>query len=77
VKTANSVKVTATILDTRGGTSFSEVRTIEATAFGEAKTADYRIDVPVGRLEPGAYLLSVDASAGPLRIKRETRFWMK
>jgi len=50
--------------------------TVEALSFGAGRTADVNVALPVGRLRPGEYLLSVEATVPqkPGVVKREVRF---
>jgi hypothetical protein len=46
-------------------------------SFRRALEADMRFDLPVTKLAPGPYLLSVEASAGRVSAKREVRFALR
>ena len=50
--------------------------TVEAASFGAGRTADVNVALPVGRLRPGEYLLSIEATVPqkPGVVKREVRF---
>jgi hypothetical protein len=45
-----------------------------AGIFNAARSADINVAVPVGRLVAGSYLLTVEATAGPTTVRRQTRF---
>jgi hypothetical protein len=47
---------------------------IETPAGGDPRTADHRIDLPIDDLVPGAYLVTVEVSAGDDRARRAARF---
>jgi hypothetical protein len=49
---------------------------LEPPAFGARRTADVNAAIPVGRLKPGEYLLSIEATVPqrPGVAKREVRF---
>jgi hypothetical protein len=47
---------------------------IAADRFAEGGAADAVYGVPVGLLEPGAYVLHVDVSAGGAPVRRDVRF---
>jgi len=51
-----------------------ETARVETASFGSARSADYRLPVPVDRLPPGAYLLTIECSAGTLTVRRDVRF---
>jgi len=51
-----------------------ETARIETASFGSARSADYRFSVPVDSLPPGAYLLTIECSAGTLTVRRDVRF---
>ncbi len=76
-KVPEAVRVTATILDVANTKRLEETTLVDPAKFNAARSSDYRIDVPLAKLEPGAYLLSIEASVTKLHIKREARFWVK
>jgi len=45
-----------------------------AQSFGALRAADYRLAVPVDRLGPGHYLLTVSISAGSGAVERSMSF---
>lgn len=47
---------------------------VAATAFNAHGIAEFRIGVPVDRLSPGRFLLSIDVTAGGITAKRELPF---
>jgi len=51
-------------------------QTAEPSAFGEGRAADVNVALPVGRLRPGEYLLTIEATVPqkPGAVKREVRF---
>ena len=53
------------------------VQTFAAEAFGASRAHDLRIDVPLELLEPGPYLLRVEAAADTHRASREVRFFVR
>jgi VWFA-related protein len=76
-KVPESVRVTAKILDANNTTRLDATTIIEGAHFGTAKSEDFRMNLPLATLEPGAYLLSIETQAGKLAVKREARFWVK
>jgi hypothetical protein len=49
---------------------------LPAASFSSARSADVRVELPVVRLPPGPYLLTVDAAAGAddAPVSRDVRF---
>jgi hypothetical protein len=45
--------------------------------FPEKRSADYQIDLPLARLAPGEYLLTINATLGKHEAKRDVRFAVK
>jgi VWFA-related protein len=76
-KVAENVRINAKILDAANTTRLDATTTIERAQFGAAKSADFRMNLQLATLEPGAYLLSIDAQAEKLAVKREARFWVR
>jgi hypothetical protein len=62
------------VIDSADNTVVDERRTIDAAAFGPARSADVRWAVPLARLAPGSYLYAVEASDGTHVAKRAVRF---
>jgi VWFA-related protein len=60
--TLSTVDVTTRILDDRGMNVFTRGEVIAADRFSGSRTADYQSDVPLARLRPGRYLLTVEAT---------------
>ena len=50
-----------------------DAATLEATQFGVNLAADYRIGLPIERLNAGEYLLTVEATEGKFTARREVR----
>jgi VWFA-related protein len=68
------VTVTAQIHDTTGRVLMKDVASLESARFGSGHAADYRIALPVERLNPGEYLLSIEAAQGQSTASRAVRF---
>ncbi len=66
--------VTTRIVDAHDKNVFDQSATIDAARFGAAHTADYSIELPIGGLESGEYLLTIDATAGSHTAHRDLRF---
>ena len=46
---------------------------VDPAAFGASRSADVVLEVPVSRLLPGQYLLTLEAGAGPAAIRKHSR----
>ena len=71
------VDVAIKIVDATGASAFASLETLGGERFGKARAADVRFDVPVAKLAPGAYLLSVETVAGEATKRREIRLAVK
>jgi hypothetical protein len=76
-KAPGSVRVRATIVDERGRTRLDEVTVIEGSGLARSRSADYRLDLPLARLEPGPHLLTIEAQLGDTIVHRQARFSLK
>jgi hypothetical protein len=65
---------TTRVVNQSDGRISEETAKIETASFGSARSADYRFPVPVDRLRPGAYLLTIECSAGNMTVRRDVRF---
>lgn len=68
------VALTLRVIDTADQTVVDERQTMEAAAFGPARSAEVRWTVSRARLAPGSYLYAVEASDGTHVAKRAVRF---
>ena len=68
------VRISARVTDQRNNETSNQDAVIEVGDFGEARSADYRVRLPVAQLAPGAYILDVEAHAGARHLKRSARF---
>lgn len=66
--------VTARIVDTSDRSVATDVVSLAADRFSVNRSADYPIALPIDRLEPGEYLLMIEAVEGPHRAERVLRF---
>ena len=48
--------------------------TLETAMFSAVRSADYQFRLPVEQLKPGAYLLTIEATAGGRSARRDVRF---
>ena len=65
------------ILDERGVQVVQAPETIAGERFNAAREAEYRYDLPLAQLAPGAYLLTIEAKLGERSARRDVRFWIK
>jgi len=56
-----AVKMTVQVLNTADAKVFESASTIEAAAFGDARSAPFEVPLPLDKLERGQYLLSIAA----------------
>jgi VWFA-related protein len=76
-KTTLPVEVTAHLIDQASHTAFEQASALGPDDFLTARTASYRIELPLARLAPGAYLLSIEAVAGKTTARRDVRLQIK
>jgi VWFA-related protein len=76
-KAATPVQVTTTILDAHDRRVMDQPVLLEAVRFGASKSSDFKVDLPLATLDPGAYLLRIDATASGVSVTRQARFWVK
>ena len=69
-----SATATARIVDAANQEVFSSETALGAESFGALRSADYRLAVPVDRLGPGYYLLTVSISAASGAVERSLSF---
>jgi VWFA-related protein len=66
--------ITARIVDTSGRFVLNDLVSFTADRFKVNRSADYQIALPIDRLEPGEYLLMIEAVEGRHRAGRVLRF---
>ena len=71
------VSVVARVVNDRNETVFEQKTPLGPERFGVNRSADFQLDVPLARLAPGEYLLTIDATLGKHEAKREVRFTVK
>ncbi len=69
-----AVRVAATIRDAENGVDFARTTTLDPAAFGAARSADYRLKLPIATLTSGQHLLTIEISLGKSRVTRDARF---
>jgi hypothetical protein len=68
------VRMLASVTSERNNVTSNQDAVIEVGDFGDARSADYRVMLPLAHLAPGEYLLEVEAQSGARRLKRSARF---
>ena len=68
------VRVSAKVRDEQNSVRSTQDATLETADFSAARSADYRVSLPLAHLSPGAYLLEVEAQSGARRVQRTARF---
>jgi hypothetical protein len=71
------VGVTARIEDTNGRVLMTDAASLESAQFGSSRAADYRLALPVDRLNSGEYLLAIEATQGSHSARRAVRFTVR
>jgi VWFA-related protein len=69
--------VTARIIDTSDRIMLDQVTQLSADQFADQHAADYRLDLPVERLERGEYLLTIEATQNKNTARRGVRFTVR
>ncbi len=72
-----TVQVSATVQDARGRTVVEERESLGPDRFDARRAADYRIDLPAGTLEPGEYLLRIEATREKRSVGQDVRVLIK
>ena len=73
----NPVAVSVEITDAQDAVVFTQALNLDAAAFGDGRAAPLQLDVPLGRLSHGPFLLSVTARAASRTVRREVLFKMR
>ncbi len=66
--------VTAEIRDDRDTSVFHSESRVLPAQFGASRGMDFSVELPVARLRPGEYVLTIEARHGNERAERQTRF---
>lgn len=74
---AEPVTVIARALNRDGGVVLTDTKTFAADHFAASRTADCRFDFALAGLEPGDYLLNIQASSGKNEQRRNVRFTVR
>jgi VWFA-related protein len=68
------VEVTARVTDASATAVVVKTEAVAAERFGPKRSADYTYDLPLGALAPGSYLLTLEARADAVTVRRDVRF---
>jgi hypothetical protein len=71
---AGVATVRVAVVNRGEATVFATDETFPAERFAETGSAGYRVELPIATLDPGEYLLAIEASRGDLRDRRTVRF---
>jgi VWFA-related protein len=71
------VRLEIRIVDANGTTVHGASDTLETSMLAAGRTAEYQFKVPVDHLNPGAFLLTIQASAAGRTARRDVRFTRK
>jgi VWFA-related protein len=66
--------VVAEILDERDASVFRQETRVVSGQYGASRALDFSVDIPLARLEPGQYVLTIEARHGNESARREMRF---
>jgi VWFA-related protein len=72
-----SVATRVRVVDTASKTVFGGTTTLAAAEFGEERSTELKLDVPLQRLPPGEYLLTIEATLGKNTARRDVRFTVR
>jgi DNA anti-recombination protein RmuC len=73
---ASAVQMTTAIVDDHNRRRYGQQTSIDASSFS-AGGSDYIVNLPLADLEPGSYLLTIDAKAGIFVERRDMKFLVK
>ncbi len=74
---ARPASVTARVSDTSDRSVFDETTALSVDRFAATHSADHRLELPLAKLEPGEYLLTIEAAQGPNIARRGVRFTVR
>jgi VWFA-related protein len=73
-KKGDAVTVKSSIRDSADRTVFETSEVVESVRFTKTREADYRLELPIEKLDAGPYLLTIEANTGQTSIRRDVRF---
>jgi hypothetical protein len=68
------VRMLARVTNERNNVASNQDTVIGVDDFGNTRSADYRVMLPVADLAPGHYILEIEAQSGARHLKRSARF---
>ena len=71
------VPLSVRIRDGRDAVVFETRQTLNADRFDATRAAEYRLTVPMDKLTPGPYLLTIEAKLKKETVRRDVRFEVK
>lgn len=71
------VTLTTRITDVKGNVAFTQTDVLAPDRFAKDRAADCRLQLPLGKLASGAYLLTARVESGGLSAQREVRFGVR
>jgi hypothetical protein len=72
-----AVSVAATIRNDQNGIDLERSATLDGSSFNAARSADYRLELPIAALAPGQHLLTIGISLGKSVVTRDARFTVR
>ena len=69
-----AVAILSRLVNAAGVVAFETREAVQPGQFSAGRAADYGVDLPIDRLDPGHYLLSVEATRGKNTARRDLRF---
>jgi VWFA-related protein len=76
-KPATAVRLAATIRNETNEIDFERTTTVGALAFDAARSADYRLELPIATLAPGPHVLMIEISSDKSIVRRDARFTIR
>jgi hypothetical protein len=73
-KAVTPVTLRTAIVDMNNHSVFEEATPLSGDSFRLNRATDYRLDLPLNRLEPGEHLLTIEATIGKRTVRRDARF---
>lgn len=73
-KPPGAVRVSTTIRDEANKTNFESTTFLDSAQFSPGRSADYRLDLPIAKLEAGQHLLTIEATLSHTTLRRDARF---
>ncbi len=73
-RAAADVAITTRIVDWTDTVVFEATESIPAERFAQTRSTDHVFTLPLARLKPGPHLLTIEAKAGAVSVRRDVRF---